>query len=65
MDAENKLSEAESLRLIAATIQEAKGGYYHDSGIGSIFWGAVISFAGLMTFLTFSLNGRLILTGGC
>jgi hypothetical protein len=52
MDEENKFSKEESLRLIAATIQEAKGGYYHDSGIGSIFWGTVISIAGLMTFLT-------------
>jgi hypothetical protein len=52
MDAEKKMSEQESLRLIAATIQEAKGGYYHDSGIGAIFWGTVISIAGLMTFLT-------------
>jgi len=52
MEAENKFSEADSLRLIAATIQEAKGGYYHDSGIGAIFWGTVISIAGLMTFLT-------------
>lgn len=56
MAGDNKLSERESLQLIAATIQEAKGGYYHDSGIGSIFWGAVISFAGLMTFFTLQFN---------
>jgi hypothetical protein len=59
MDAENKLSEAESLRLIAATIQEAKGGYYHDSGIGAIFWGAVISFAGLMNFFTLQFKWEI------
>lgn len=59
MDAENKLSEAESLRLIAATIKEAKGGYYHDSGIGSIFWGAVISFAGLMTFFNLQFKWEI------
>lgn len=52
MEKEKILSETESLRLITATIQEAKGGYYHDSGIGAILWGTVISIAGFLTFFT-------------
>ncbi len=52
MDKEKSLSEKESLALIAATIQAAKGGYYHDSGLGAILWGTAISMAGFLTFFT-------------
>jgi hypothetical protein len=52
MDSEKVLSEKDSLRLITEMIAQAKGGYYHDSGIGSILWGTVVSFSGFMTFCT-------------
>lgn len=47
---ESKFSEQESLQLIAEMIKKAKGSY-HDSGIGSLLWGAVVSIASFMSYL--------------
>ena len=46
---ENKLSEKESLLLISQMINKAKNSY-HDTGIGPILWGSVISVCSLVTF---------------
>lgn len=46
---ENKLTEQESLLLIQQMINKAKNSY-HDTGIGPILWGSVISFCSLVTF---------------
>ncbi|HSK13365.1 MAG TPA: hypothetical protein VK907_09130, partial [Phnomibacter sp.] len=56
MENEQQFSEKESLRLITEMIQQAKAGYYHDSGIGPILWGTVVSIAGFMTFFTLHFN---------
>lgn len=50
MDANKQLSEQESLALITSMIQQARAGYFHDSGTGAILWGLVVGFAGLMSF---------------
>lgn len=50
MDSDKKLSEQESLELITSMIQQARAGYFHDSGTGAILWGSVVGFAGLMMF---------------
>jgi uncharacterized protein with PQ loop repeat len=42
MEQEKKLTEQESLRLITMMINKAKESY-HDTGIGAIMWGAVIT----------------------
>jgi len=47
---ETKFSEQESLQLIAEMIKKAKGSY-HDTGIGSLLWGIVVSIASLMSYL--------------
>ena len=44
---ENKLTEKESLALIATMINKAKDSY-HDTGIGAIMWGAVIAICSLV-----------------
>ncbi len=59
MDNEKILSEKESLKLITEMITQAKGGYYHDSGIGAILWGTVVSFSGFMTFFTLYFNWNI------
>jgi hypothetical protein len=56
MENEKNMSEKDSLNLIAGMIQQAKAGYYHDSGIGAILWGSVVSIAGFMTFLQLHFN---------
>ncbi|GAB2828809.1 hypothetical protein [Ferruginibacter profundus] len=48
-EAEDILSEQESLRLIQQMIHKAKNSY-HDTGIGPILWGSVISLCSLVTF---------------
>ncbi|MEN9599200.1 MAG: hypothetical protein RL596_1511 [Bacteroidota bacterium] len=50
MDNQKPLSEQESLRLITTMIQKAKGSY-HETGIGSLLWGAVVSIASFVTYL--------------
>lgn len=50
MSEEKKLTEQESLQLIADMIKKAKGSY-HDTGIGSLLWGSVVSIASFVTYL--------------
>lgn len=48
---ENKhLSEQESLRLITTMIEKARSSY-HDTGIGALLWGSVVSVASILTYL--------------
>lgn len=54
----NKLSEKESLELITTMIHRAKDSY-HDSGIGSIMWGAVIMTCSLVTYAQFRFQFRM------
>ena len=46
---ENKMTEKESLELISQMINKAKNSY-HDSGIGPILWGSVITLCSLVTY---------------
>lgn len=46
---QGKMTEQESLQLISQMINKAKGSY-HDSGIGPILWGSVITVCSLVTF---------------
>jgi hypothetical protein len=48
MEQQNMTGE-ESLRLIGEMIQKAKNSY-HDSGLGPILWGTVITFCSLVTW---------------
>jgi hypothetical protein len=50
MSEDKKLTELESLQLITNMIQKAKGGY-HETGIGSLLWGAVVGIASFITYL--------------
>jgi hypothetical protein len=50
MDNEKQLSEQESLELISKMIQKAKASY-HETGIGSLLWGTVVSIASFVTYL--------------
>jgi len=50
MKEEKKMTEQESLQLIADMIKKAKGSY-HDSGINSLLWGSVVAIASLVSFL--------------
>lgn len=47
---DKKLTEKDSLLLIHQMINKAKNSY-HDTGIGPILWGAVITLCSLVTFL--------------
>ena len=47
MEQEKKLTEQESLNLIAMMINKAKDSY-HDTGIGAIMWGALIAVCSLV-----------------
>lgn len=46
---EKKMTEQESLDLITNMIQKAKGGY-HETGIGSLLWGTVVTIASVTTY---------------
>jgi uncharacterized protein with PQ loop repeat len=59
MENEKPISEKDSLRIITAMIAEAKGGYFHDSGIGAILWGTVVGIAGFMTFFSLHYDWKL------
>lgn len=59
MDNEQKrMTEKESLELITTMINRAKDSY-HDTGIGSIMWGAVITVCSLTTWAQFRFHFRL------
>lgn len=55
MAEEKQLTEQESLQLIQQMINKAKGSY-HDTGIGPILWGSVITFCALITFAQVQFN---------
>ena len=55
MSEEKQLTEQESLQLIANMIQTAKGSY-HDTGIGSLLWGSVVSIASFVSYLQREYN---------
>jgi uncharacterized protein with PQ loop repeat len=55
---EKRLTEKESLELIATMISKAKDSY-HDTGIGAIMWGAVIAVCSLVKLSEIQLGYRL------
>lgn len=46
---DKKMTEQESLDLITNMIQKAKGSY-HETGIGSLLWGTVVTIASVVTY---------------
>jgi hypothetical protein len=52
---EHNLSHDESLKLINSMINKAKNSY-HDTGIGPILWGSVISVCALVTYFDITLD---------
>src|ERR1019366_8629260 len=50
MEEEKELTGSESLELIARMINKAKDDY-HDTGVSVLFWGSVITFCSLVTFV--------------
>ncbi len=60
MPEEKEFSEQDSLQLIAEMIKKAKGSY-HDTGIGSLLWGAVVSIASFMSYLQREYNFTLLI----
>jgi hypothetical protein len=58
MQDEKKLSEKESLELIAMMINKAKESY-HDTGFSAIMWGAVIAFCSLVRLSELQFNYKL------
>ncbi len=55
---EKKITEQESLDLIATMINKAKNAY-HDTGMSAIMWGAVVAFCSLEKFSEIQFNYRL------
>ncbi len=55
---EKNLSEKESLDLIASMISKAKNSY-HDTGIGPILWGSVITVCSLVTYFQIVFDFKL------
>ena len=59
MDAKNNpLTQEESLLLISQMINKAKNSY-HESGIGPMLWGTVITLCSLVTYLQIKFHFRL------
>ncbi|TAG14549.1 MAG: hypothetical protein EAZ41_00875 [Sphingobacteriia bacterium] len=61
MSEDKKLTELESLQLITNMIQKAKGGY-HETGIGSLLWGAVVGIASFVTSTRFFIVFKFSIT---
>jgi len=55
---EKKLTEQESLELIATMINKAKDSY-HDTGIGAIMWGTVIAICSIVRLSEIHFSYRL------
>src|ERR1700733_9034464 len=55
MAAEQPLTEKESLELIATMIKKVKNSYI-DSGVGPLFWGILITFCSLVTYIELIYN---------
>ncbi len=53
-----KMTEQESLNLITNMIQKAKGSY-HDTGIGPLLWGTVVSIASFVSYFERIYHFRL------
>lgn len=52
---ESSMTEKESLELISKMINKAKNSY-HDTGIGPILWGSVITICSLVTYFRIKYN---------
>lgn len=57
-DDDKRLTEKESLELIAKMINKAKDSY-HDTGVGAMMWGAVIAVCSLVKLSEVQFNFRL------
>lgn len=55
---EKQLTEKESLDLIATMINQAKNAY-HDTGMSSMMWGAVVAICSLVKFSELQFNYQL------
>jgi uncharacterized protein with PQ loop repeat len=55
---EKQLTEKESLELIATMINTAKNSY-HDTGIGAIMWGAIITICSMVKLAEIHFGFRL------
>src|SRR5688572_22840507 len=55
---EKKITEQESLALIATMINKAKNAY-HDTGMSAIMWGAVVALCSLVRFTEIHFQYRL------
>lgn len=49
---EKTMTEQESIKLITDMIQKARGGRFHEGGVGPILWGIVVGLAGILTFFS-------------
>ena len=58
MEPEKKLTEQESLNLIAMMINKAKDAY-HDTGICAVMWGALIAVCSLVRLSEVQFGYRL------
>lgn len=58
MEEEKQLTEKESLELIASMIKKAKGSYI-ESGVGPLFWGVLITFCSLVTYVQMVFHFKL------
>jgi hypothetical protein len=58
MEQGKKLSEKESLELIATMISKAKDSYY-ETGIGAMMWGTVVAVCSLVRFSEYQFNYRM------
>lgn len=58
MATEQQFTEQESLQLIHEMISKAKGSY-HDTGIGPILWGSIITLCSLVTFAEIQFDFEL------
>jgi hypothetical protein len=55
---ENKMTEQESLQLISQMINKAKNSY-HDTGIGPMLWGGVITICSLVSYFRVEYGFKL------
>lgn len=58
MPEQNQMTEQESLALIATMMSKAKNSYI-ESGIGPLFWGALITFCSLFTYAERQFDFRI------
>jgi hypothetical protein len=58
MPEQNQMTEEESLALITSMLNKARNSYI-ESGIGPLFWGALITFCSLFTFAELQFHFRI------